>query len=65
MHIQPFADALLALQFRHSKPILAPEFKDLVKAKQLANQPLHWFTDGSCAYPSLSNGRYAQLCSSD
>ena len=61
VHVSPFADAHLTLQFRHSKPVLAQEFKDLVNNRQISGQILHWFTDGSCAYPSLANGRFSSF----
>ena len=71
VHVQPFAEAHLTLQFRHSKPILAQEFKDLVDSRRSKGQVLHWFTDGSCAFPALPNGRFSgfavvvDICNSD
>lgn len=71
VHVQPFAEALLTMQFKHSKPVLAQEFKEIIDTRRNLGQTLHWFTDGSCAYPSLSSGRFSSFavvidtCSND
>ena len=57
--VDPHTDLFLQLQFRNPKPVFASEALQFVQSKKLEQNPVHWFTDGSCFHPENPCTRYS------
>ena len=57
--VDPAADLLMQIHFKHPAPVFASEALNFVKQQKGADIPVHWFTDGSCFNPSSVLGRYS------
>ena len=57
--VDPEADILMQIHFKHPKPVFASEALRFVEKQRNQNTPVHWFTDGSCFNPTSVISRYS------
>ena len=58
-HVLPEAEALTLMHFQHASPQWGQSIVDHAFAMHAAGSQVHWFTDGSCTFPTDQTARHS------